>query len=249
MSAAIQNILVFGASSEIAQQTIRLFATDGVRFLLVGRDQAKLAIVAKDLTARGAEVLAPVCQDLSDPATLPQLVSGLKALMPRWDLVLVAHGLLGKQAQAEQDMQHAELIIRTNFTSVIMLLTPIANHLAQQGQGQLAVISSIAGDRGRVSNYVYGAAKAGLTAFLSGLRARLHQHGVSVLTILPGPTATPMVQGMQNLPLLAEPAVVGAAIHKAILARANVLYVPRIWWLIMAIIRAIPEFIYKKLKI
>jgi decaprenylphospho-beta-D-erythro-pentofuranosid-2-ulose 2-reductase len=161
------------------------------------------------------------------------------------DLALLAHGVLGDQAAAERDYFAAEPILVTNFLSAVSLLTWLANYCDSQGRGTLAVISSVAGDRGRKSNYVYGASKAGLDAFLSGLRNRCDRSGVQVLTIKPGFVATPMTAHVPKNRLFATPEQVAHGILNAIRTRKDVVYVPWFWRPIMAIIKAVPERIFK----
>lgn len=243
-----RNIVIFGASSAIAQETMRHFADAGDRLLLIARDGNKLQAVAQDLRVRGASWVETILCDLADLAALPALTERVLALLPRMDVAIVAHGVLGEQAQAQQDWQHAEQLLRANFLSQAALLTPLANYFEQQGSGKIVIISSVAGDRGRASNYVYGAAKAAMTAWASGLRGRLADKGVQVLTVQPGFVATPMTAHLKQGPLVAQPQTVGLAIYRAIEANRDVLYVPGFWRLIMFVVRHLPEVIFKRLK-
>jgi short-subunit dehydrogenase len=161
------------------------------------------------------------------------------------DLALLAHGVLGDQTAAERDYLAAEPILVTNFLSAVSLLTWLANYCESQGRGTLAVISSVAGDRGRKSNYVYGASKAGLDALLSGLRNRCDRSGVQVLTIKPGFVATPMTAHIPKNGLFATPERVASGILNAVRRRKDVVYVPWFWRPIMTIIKAVPERIFK----
>jgi short-subunit dehydrogenase len=244
-----RNVVIVGATSAIAQEVARHFADARDRLLVVARDAAKLQAVAKDLVARGASGVDELVCDLADLAALPGLLSKLAEAAPRLDVVLVAHGVLGDQAEAERDWAHAEMLLRVNFTSVAALLTPVANLLEKQGSGTIAIISSVAGDRGRATNYVYGAAKAATTAFASGLRNRLAKKGVHVVTINPGFVATPMTAHLKKGPLVADPRSVGQTIFRAIEAKKDVAYVPGFWRLIMFVIRHIPERIFKRLRL
>lgn len=243
-----RNIVIFGASSAIAQETARHFANAGDRLLLVGRDGDKLQAVAQDLRVRGAVSVEAIIADLVELSGLESLVEQVVGLWPHLDIALVAHGVLGDQVRAQQDWQHAEMILRANFVSQAALLTPLANYFESQGHGSIAVISSVAGDRGRASNYVYGAAKAAMTAWVSGLRGRLARKGVHVLTVQPGFVATPMTAHLKAGLLVAQPKPVGLAIFKAIEAQKDVLYVPGFWRLIMFVVRHLPEVIFKRLK-
>jgi short-subunit dehydrogenase len=163
--------------------------------------------------------------------------------------VLIAHGTLCNQKACEQSVNETLAEIQTNALSTISLLTIIANRFEAKQMGTIAVISSVAGDRGRASNYVYGSAKAMLTAFTSGLRQRLYQSNVYVVTIKPGFVDTPMTAEFKKGLLWANPAAVAATIIKAIDKRKNNLYVPAFWWLIMAVIKMIPTKLFSKLKL
>lgn len=243
-----RNIAIIGATSAIAQAVARNFANAGDHLILIGRDSQKLDAVERDLVARGAAGVDKIVRDLADVTTLPSLVDQLIAGRSKLDVVLLAHGVLGTQAEAERDWSHAEILLRVNFLSVVALLTPLANYFERQGFGTIAVISSVAGDRGRASNYVYGAAKAALTAWTSGLRSRLFKHGVHVLTVNPGFVASPMTAHVERGPLFAEPSTVGDTIFRAIERKKDVLYVPGFWWAIMFVIRHVPEFLFKRLR-
>ncbi len=187
--------------------------------------------------------------DLDATEHHPELLAHAINQLGGMDVAYLAHGVLGDQPQAEQDFEHAAQILHTNLTSPVSLLTWLANYCVQRHAGTLAVISSVAGERGRKSNYVYGASKAGLTAFLGGLRNRIDREGVNVLTIKPGPVKTAMTATMKGSEKFADVDVVATTIVKAIDAKRDVLYVPIIWAPIMAVIREIPEAIFKKLNL
>ena len=161
---------------------------------------------------------------------------------------VVSFGYMGDQEETESDPQKAEAVISANFTGAASILLHLANHFEDTRSGFLVGISSVAGDRGRQSNYVYGSAKAGLSTFLQGLRSRLYKVGVPVLTVKPGPVDTAMTFGMEGLPMLADPADVAKEIVKASRRRKDVLYVPGPWKWIMLVIRTIPERVFKRLK-
>jgi len=244
-----KKILVLGATSGIAQATGRIWAQRGDQLLLVARNPEKLAIVAADLKTRGAASVQTVVADLDVTAGHAQLLAGTIHSLGGLDIAYLAHGVLGDQQQAEVDFNTADAILQTNLTAPISLLTWLANYCVQQKHGTLAVLSSVAGDRGRKSNYVYGASKAGLSAFLQGLRNRVDREGVSVVTIKPGPVKTAMTQSMKGSEKFADPNKVAQAIVKAIDAKKDEVYVPILWWPIMTIIRHIPERIFKKLNL
>lgn len=241
-------VLIFGATSAIAQATTRHFAEAGDSLFLVGRNEEKLTALANDLRVRGASSVEQKTADLTQTEQHAALIqSALKAL-GGIDIVLIAHGILGNQKEAEQDYQVAEALYRTNLLSVISLLTPIANLMEAQKRGTIAVISSVAGDRGRQSNYVYGSTKGGLNIYLQGLRNRLHPAGVQVVTLKPGFVDTPMTAGMKKNFLFAPPEQVGRGIYQAIRKGRNVVYLPPFWFWILLVVRALPESIFKRLK-
>ena len=165
------------------------------------------------------------------------------------DVVLIAYGTLPDQRACEQNVAAALEAFEINALSTIGLLTHLANRFEQQEHGTIAVISSVAGDRGRQSNYVYGAAKGAVTIFLQGLRNRLHRAGVSVLTIKPGFVDTPMTAHLSKNALWSRPQAVAQAVHRAIRTHRNVVYVPGFWRLILLVIRSIPERVFKRLKL
>jgi len=255
-SSAMQNttttprkILVLGATSGIAQATCRIWASQGASLFLVARNAEKLAAVAADLKTRGASYVDTAVADLDDTDKHPALLSHAVNSLTGMDIAYLAHGILGDQTEAEQDFNAAAQIIYTNFMAPVSLLTWLANYCVQRHLGTIAVLSSVAGDRGRKSNYVYGSSKAGLSAFLAGLRNRVEREGVTVLTIKPGPVKTAMTANMPKSEKFADPDAVAEAIVKAISKRKDTLYVPFQWKPIMFIIRHIPERIFKKLNL
>ena len=249
MSNASKKILVLGATSGIAEATCRIWAQQGASLFLIARNADKLNVVAADLKTRGAAYIDTAVIDLDDTESHPELLADAITSLGGLDVAYLAHGVLGDQAEAERESEHAEDILYTNLISPVSLLTWLANYCVKQRSGVLAVLSSVAGDRGRKSNYVYGASKAGLTAFLQGLRNRIDREGVTVLTIKPGPVKTAMTANMKGSEKFADVDAVAAAIVKAIDKKKDVLYVPGIWGLIMFVVRAIPEFIFKKLNL
>ncbi len=244
-----RKILVLGATSGIAEATCRIWATQGASLFLVARNAQKLAAVAADLRTRGASYVDTAVADLDDTDTHPELLAHAVNSLTGMDIAYLAHGILGDQAEAEQDFNAAAQIIYTNYMAPVSLLTWLANFCVQRHAGTLAVISSVAGDRGRKSNYLYGSSKAGLSAFLAGLRNRVDREGVHVLTIKPGPTRTAMTAAMPNSEKFADVDSVAESIVSAIDKRKDVLYVPFQWQPIMFVIRNIPERIFKKLNL
>jgi len=245
----MRKILIIGATSAIAQETAKLFAEKHDALFLVGRDVDKLEAMTADLKVRGAHQVAYYTLDLNEfdqhEPMLEQAYKSLEGL----DTVLIAYGTLDDQKACEQDFAQACSALRTNFISVVSLLTPIANRLEKQHYGCIAVISSVAGDRGRQSNYVYAAAKGGLSLFLQGLRNRLQSANVCVLTIKPGFVDTPMTANFKKGALWAQPETVARGIFRAIKSRRNVIYLPWFWRFIMMVIRLIPEPIFKRMKL
>lgn len=240
-----QRILVLGATSAIAMAVSRKLVTPATHFFLVARSKDKLTVVAQDLLVRGAAQVNMLVADLDDTEAHAQLLTMAAARLGSIDMALLAHGVLGEQQAAERDYAVAERVLLTNFLSPVSLLTWLANYCEARRGGVLAVISSVAGDRGRKSNYVYGASKAGLNTFLAGLRNRCDRHGVQVLTIKPGFVATPMTAHIPRNKLFATPERVATDILHAIRARKDVVYVPWFWRPIMTLIRAVPERVFK----
>jgi decaprenylphospho-beta-D-erythro-pentofuranosid-2-ulose 2-reductase len=246
---APRKILVLGATSGIAEATCRIWASQGASLFLVARNAEKLAAVAADLRTRGASYVDTAVADLDDTDKHPALLAHAINSLTGMDIAYLAHGVLGNQPNAEQDFNTAAHILHTNLMAPVSLLTWLANFCVQRRAGTLAVISSVAGDRGRKSNYVYGASKAGLSAFLGGLRNRVDREGVTVLTIKPGPVKTAMTSGMKGSEKFADVNKVAESIVSAIDKRQDNLYVPFQWQPIMFVIRNIPERIFKKLNL
>ncbi len=242
-------ILILGATSSIAHETAKLFAGDGAEFFLVARDKEKLDVVAADLRVRGAQRTEEFPADLNHLELHQQLIDIVKSNLDDIDIALIAHGTLSNQDECQNDTTKLVNEFKTNCLSTLSLLTHLANYFEQRRKGCIAVISSVAGDRGRQSNYVYGAAKGSVTLFLQGLRNRLAPLGVSVVTIKPGFVDTPMTAHLNKNGLFASPSTIGNQIYNAILKNKNVVYTPGFWWPIMTIIKLIPETIFKKLKL
>lgn len=240
-------VLILGAASGIARAVARSFAEAGHPIQLAARSVARLEDDAADLRTRyDAEVTLHEFDALAlDSHT--SFVAGLPKLP---DVAICAVGAMGIQEDSETDPMAAAIVMRSNFEGPASILALLGNAMEARGSGTLVGISSVAGDRGRASNYVYGAAKAGFTAFLSGLRNRLAKKGVHVVTVLPGFVKTAMTKGMETpAPLTAEPEETGAAIFKAVTRKTNVIYTRPIWRIVMAVIRNIPEPVFKKTSI
>ena len=245
----MQKILIIGATSAIAEATARRWAARGAALFLVGRKAERLEQIAADLRVRGAASVACQTQDACARDAHETMLCAAEQAMGGLDVALIAHGSLPDQKACEASVELTLQEIDTNALSVIALLTRLATRFEAQGQGSLAVISSVAGDRGRQSNYVYGAAKGMLTLFLQGLRNRLAKKGMHVLTVKPGFVDTPMTASFKKGALWASPDAIAQGIVGAIDKKRDVVYLPGFWWLIMTLIRHIPERIFKKLSL
>ncbi|KQQ12047.1 short-chain dehydrogenase [Methylobacterium sp. Leaf123] len=241
-------LLLVGATSDIGHAVAARYAEAGWRILLAARDPERAQRNADDLEARHRAEVALLRLDIFESERFAAWLDGLPVLP---DTVVCAVGELGDQGRAEADPAHAEQVLRTNFLGPSLLLGLVAERFAARGSGTIVGISSVAGDRGRGSNYVYGAGKAGFTAFLSGLRNRLTKSGVRVVTVKPGFVRTRMTRGLRLPPLLtAEPSEVGQAVYAAAQGRgSDVVYVRRVWRLVMTVIGAIPEPVFKRLSL
>ena len=240
-------VLIIGATSAIAGETAKAYAEAGARLFLTARNPGKLASVADDLRVRGAAQVDTAVLDVGQISHHREVIDSAIATLGGLDVALIAHGTLPDQAGCQQRVPDTVEALQVNFTATIALLTELANYFEGQRSGSIAVITSVAGDRGRQSNYVYGAAKGGVERFLQGLRNRLHPSGVAVLTIKPGFVATPMTAAMQQNALFASPRRVGRAIYRAIERRRDVIYIPWFWRPLMVVIRSIPERLFKRL--
>jgi decaprenylphospho-beta-D-erythro-pentofuranosid-2-ulose 2-reductase len=240
-------VLILGATSAIATETAKQFAEEGSQLFLTGRNSEKLAAVADDLQVRGAARVDTAVLDIADIAGHRPVIDSAVAALGGLDVVLVAHGTLPNQERCQNDVGETLEALHVNFTATIALLTRLANVLESQRHGCLAVITSVAGDRGRQTNYVYGAAKGGVQIFLQGLRARLFRSNVTVLTIKPGFVDTPMTAAVRKNRLFADAARVGRGIHGAIARRQDVVYLPWFWGPVMAVLNSLPERVFKRL--
>jgi short-subunit dehydrogenase len=242
-----KRIVIIGTSSAIAEHCARLWARESADFLLVGRDLARVQRVADDLRVRSPQSDIQTVQidflDVEAIATLAQ-----QAAQSAIDIVLIAHGDLPVQQNCEQDLHLAQAALQVNGLSPALFAEAFAKQLAQQDRGTLALIGSVAGDRGRKANYVYGAGKGMVERYAQGLQHRFATTGIKIVLIKPGPTATPMTA---HLPSggLAKVDQVAHAIIKAIESGKPVAYVPAKWQLIMLIVQHLPRWIFHKLNI
>lgn len=246
----MNKIVIFGATSGIAREMIRLFAARGDALFLVARDESRLKTLIDDAKAIGGNRIGGCARDLDYIEKHDEVLKLADEFLDNFDKVIVAHGVLGDQKKAEFDVREVERIFLTNARSAISILTLATNELLERGQGQIAYFSSPAALRGRASNYVYGASKAAVSTFLSGLRQRLHKSGVHVVTIYPGFVDTPMTRDFKKGFLWAKPeAVAKHVIHELDQQRSSVIFVPWFWRWIMLCIRLLPESLFLKLKI
>jgi short-subunit dehydrogenase len=243
----VATVLILGGTSTIARAIASELAGRRFDLALAGRDERELRAVAADLALRHGVATTVLVMDALDmerhaASLAPCLTADLRG-------VVLAVGYLGDQRRAEGDPAETRRIVDANLTGCITALNVIAAHLAKQGGGFVCALSSVAGDRGRRRNYVYGAAKAGLTAYLSGLRSRYAAEGVRVLTVKAGIVDTRMSAGAPGAALAAPPAAVARAIVRALERGRDVIYVPWFWRWIMLVVRLIPERLFKKLSL
>lgn len=243
-----QTWIILGASSDMAKAYIRLLAEDGAGLILAGRRMDDVQATAADAEARGAAMAQPVAFDARDPGTF-QAILDAAAARPGTINCAVFVGSMPAQDAIDADPSLVDGVIADSFTGPARFLQMLAPMLEERESGVIVGVGSVAGDRGRVGNYVYGAAKAGFATYLSGLRNRLGRRGVHVLTVKPGPVDTAMTRGLGKQPFPSTPEAVAEDIAKAVKKRQNVLYTKRIWWPIMTVIRLIPEPIFKKMSI
>jgi short-subunit dehydrogenase len=240
-------VLILGAGSGIAQATARLYAAESAIIGLAGRNAGRLAAIADDLRARGAARVETFDVDFTVAGALPTLAA-IAGKLGGVDHVILAYGVYGEHSLAERDPTVAQSIIDVNFCSAAAWTLAVADLLERQGRGSLVVLGSVAGDRGRRANYIYGAAKAGLATLVEGISHRFRGTGPRVVIVKPGPTDTAMTAGMaKGGPLWASPEAVAAVVRKAADSGGPVVYAPARWRLIMAIIRMIPAPIFNKM--
>ncbi len=243
----MKKILIIGVTSAIAEATARIWAQRGDELFLVARNQERLSVITEDLKVRGSSGVNSYSMDANNFDQHSSMLDKAFKVLGVIDIVLIAHGTLSNQKECEHSVELTMHEIKTNTLSVIALLTHLANRFEIQGGGTIAVISSVAGDRGRASNYVYGSSKAMVTTFTSGLRQRLYKSGVSIVTIKPGFVDTPMTAAFKKGLLWAKPVTLAKKIVCAIDKRNDEVYVPTFWWVVMTIIKIIPTKLFKGL--
>jgi decaprenylphospho-beta-D-erythro-pentofuranosid-2-ulose 2-reductase len=245
----VEQVLVVGATSAMAQSVARLLALEGASFYLIGRSDEKLQIVAQDLLTRGATEAFCCTLDFENFETYDNAVSNAIKALGGLTILIVAHGSLTDQARAQAEVPYLVDQIRVNLLSALAFITIGANWFEKRRIGRIVVFGSVAGDRGRQSNYVYGTAKSGLSTFTQGLRNRLASAGVQVLLVKPGFVDTPMTASLEKNILFASPTQIGRDVMSALRRNKRVLYTPSFWRYIMIAIRLIPEklFVWMKL--
>jgi len=248
----VKRVAIIGATSRIAECCARRWASDGARLFLVARNQDRLSRLRTDLAVRGgdSENIATMTFDALEYERFPPIAEAAEGFLKDIDVVLIAHGVLPDQSACEQDLRLARHSLEVNGLSAVLLAEAFASRMAPKGHGVIAVIGSVAGDRGRRSNYVYGAAKALVHRYLEGLRHRLAGRGLQIVTIKPGPTDTPMTANYEQVGVrLADPETVAQRIVTGIDAGRTTIYAPGIWRWVMLIIRHIPEWIFLRMKL
>ena len=240
--------LILGGTSTIARTFARLVADRGESVLLAGRDQVDLQATAADCAARGAPVAEALVFDAREPDTFTGIVDRVRDTEGTLN-VAVFVGSMPPQSDIDADPSLISGTVTDSFTGPAHLIHRLAPIMEERGAGTVVGVGSVAGDRGRLGNYVYGASKAGFHAYLSGLRNRMGRTGVHVVTVKPGTVDTAMTWGMDKLPFLATPEKVASDILKAADRKKDVLYTPFIWWPVMTVIKLIPERLFKKLEI
>lgn len=242
-----ENVLILGATSDMAVAIARQLAIEGYSITLAGRNTDRLSAIEGDIRIRYKGMVTSVYFDALDFNSHEKFYH---SLAEKPDIVICVFGLLGDQEEAENNWNSCLEILNSNFIGAVSILNVAANDFERRKKGIIAGISSVAGERGRQSNYLYGSAKAGFSCYLSGLRNRLHWHGVHVLTVKPGFVKTKMIENLKTPgPLTASPKKVAEKISKALRKKNNIIYVLSVWGLIMMVIRNIPENIFKKLKL
>ncbi|MEQ8953173.1 MAG: SDR family oxidoreductase [Gammaproteobacteria bacterium] len=242
------NILIIGANSAIARACARLYAEQGHKLYLVARDRERLQELEQDLAIRGAVSVFTTESDLEKSDEHENIMRRVFSEFEILDLVLIAYGTLPDQESCATDFEQAELAIRINGTSVISLLTRLAERMTRQQCGTIAVITSVAADRGRQPNYVYGSAKALVSTYLQGLRGRLFRHNVHVVEIKPGLVDSPMTAHLKKGLLFSSPEKVARTTVSAIARRKHTVYVPIYWRCILWVVRALPDTLFKRIK-
>lgn len=241
-------VLVLGASSAIAECLLRMYADRGYHLTLVARDADKLKSLEREAKSRGASSVETICVNLSQEEAITVLILSMQAKASVFDLVIFAWGILGDNLSSLQSTEECLHLFRCNTLMPIAICNALLKESRLAQGARLVFLSSVAGDRGRAQNFMYGASKAALTTYASGLRALLAPHGIHVITVKPGMVDTPMTAHLPKTRLFSQPEKVAKDIDRAIIRRKDVIYTPALWFWIMLIIRCLPEAVFKKLK-
>ena len=241
-----KSVLILGATSSIARAAADAFAEKGYALYLAGRNTQELQRLATDISIRHGTKVRHGTFDAEDTGTHRDFLQNVISSTGNLEGILLAFGDLGEHDRAIHNFDAAQTIINRNFTGACSILTHCANYLSAEKRGFIIAVSSVAGDRGRQSNYIYGAAKGGLSLFIQGLRNRLHPYGVRVITVKPGFVDTPMTFGKPGLFLVANPQKVGKKIVEILDTKRDIVYIPGFWKYIMLITKAIPERLFKE---
>lgn len=243
----MSTVLILGAASDMAMAIAKKYAAEGHSIQLAARNSQRLQPLQSDITIR-YNTTCTVHE--FDALNFKSHQAFFDQLPVKPDITICVFGYLGENETARANWAESEQIIHTNYTGAVSILNVVSNYYAARKKGVIAGISSVAGERGRQSNYIYGSAKAGFTAYLSGLRNRLFHENVHVVSVQPGFVYTRMTENLTLPPLLtAQPEAVADAVYKAVAKKKNVVYVKWFWRWIMLIIKCIPEFMFKKLKL
>jgi decaprenylphospho-beta-D-erythro-pentofuranosid-2-ulose 2-reductase len=244
-------VIVLGATSAIAEATARLYAGEGAELLLVARNGQRAAAIADDLRLRGTARVVVITHDLADTADVATDFARFVAALGGVDHVLLAYGVLGDQHAEERDPATAAATLEVNFTSAALWVLAAADILERQGQGSLVVLGSVAGDRGRRGNFVYGAAKAGLATLVEGIAHRFANSGPRAVIVKPGPVITPMTEGFAHRKgaMWATPEKIAAIVRRAADRGGPVVYAPWFWRWVMLVVRSLPAPIFNRLDI
>ncbi|MBK6768526.1 MAG: SDR family NAD(P)-dependent oxidoreductase [Ardenticatenales bacterium] len=239
-------VLIVGATSAIAAVVARHYAALGARLVVTGRDGAKLDGVARELRAAGAAAVTAIVVDVLSAEERDDVIAAAAGALGRIDVALIAHGILPDQAECDRNVAATLRAFEANASSILALLVPLAAHMVAAHGGTIGVITSVAGQRGRRENYLYGAAKAAVSTYLQGLRSRLHPLGVAVVDIRPGPVRTPMTAHKRGRPWFVGAERAGTLTFHALRRRTDVAYVPWWWGPVTVIVRLVPEWAFKR---
>lgn len=243
------NVLILGATSPIARAVAQEYASHGHDLYLASRDAEHAVALANDLSVRHQVRALGGSFEATELETHDAFIAQVEEELGPLEVALVAFGDMGEQARSQQDSEAARHVIDVNYTGAVSLCEAIAGRMIARGKGSILGISSVAGERGRQSNYIYGSAKGAFTLYLQGLRNRAHESGVHVMTAKLGFVDTRMTEGLDTKIPIASPEEVGRALYRAQQRHTDVLYYPRFWAGIMGVIRAIPEGVFKRLKL